>query len=70
MRVRSSKMRVFSYDRYIFRMKFPTGFTYRNLHGVARFPGDNTARLLYETVRVYNKNRMLIITNNIEKSIR
>ena len=32
-RVWSSKMRVFSFDRYIFRMQFPTGFTYRNLHG-------------------------------------
>jgi len=43
MRVRSSKMRVFSVDRNIFRMKFPSGFTYRNLHGFARFPGDSTA---------------------------
>ena len=43
MRVRSSKIRVFSVDRYIFRMKFPTGFRYRNLHGIARFPGDSTA---------------------------
>jgi len=42
MRVRSSKMRVFSFDRYI-RMKFPTGFTYRNLHGFARFPCDSRA---------------------------
>jgi len=41
--VQSSKMRVFSFDRYIFRMKFPTGFTYRNLHSFARFPGDSTA---------------------------
>ena len=24
-------------------MKFPTGFTYRNLHGFARFPGDSMA---------------------------
>jgi len=32
---------------YIFRMKFPTGFTYRNLHGFARFPGDSTA-LVYQ----------------------
>jgi len=24
-------------------MKFPTDFTYRNLHGFARFPGDSTA---------------------------
>ena len=45
-RVRSSKMRLFSIDRYIFRMKFPTGFTYRNLHGFARFPGDSTALVI------------------------
>jgi len=43
MRVRLSKMRVFSFDCYIFRMKFPTGFTPRNLHGFARFPSDSTA---------------------------
>jgi len=42
MRVRSSKMRVFYFDRYIFRVKFPTGFAYRNLHGFARFPCDST----------------------------
>jgi len=24
-------------------MKFLTDFTYRNLHGFARFPGDSTA---------------------------
>jgi len=35
--------RVFSFDRYIFRMKFPIGFTYRNLHGFALFPDDSTA---------------------------
>jgi len=35
-------MRVLSFDRYIFRLKFPTGFTYQNLHGFARFPGDST----------------------------
>ena len=45
----------FSADRYIFRTKFPTdptGFTYPNLHGFARFPGDSTALVLvssYET---------------------
>jgi len=44
MRVRSSKMRVFSVDRNIFRMKFLTGFRYRNLYGFARFPGR--ARIL------------------------
>ena len=41
-RVRSWKMWVFFFDRYIFRMKFPTGFSYRNLHGFARFRGDST----------------------------
>ena len=48
MRARSSKMRVFSFDRYIrfFPMKFSTGFKYRNLHGFARFPGDSTALVL------------------------
>jgi len=43
MRVRSTKMRVFSFDRCIFRMTFPTGFTYRNLHCFARFPSDSRA---------------------------
>jgi len=49
MRVRSSKMRVFFFDRYpiaIFRIKFPTDFTYRNLHGFARFLGDCTALVI------------------------
>jgi len=49
MRVWSSKMRVFSFDRYIFRMKFPTGFTYRDLLGFARFPGDSTALVVNES---------------------
>jgi len=26
----------------IFHMNFTTGFTYRNLHGFVRFPGDST----------------------------
>ena len=47
MSVRSSKTRVFSFDRYmhrpIFRMTFPIGITYRNLHDFARFPNDSTA---------------------------
>jgi len=43
MRVRSSKMRVFCFDRCIFRTKFPTGFAYRNLHCFAQFPGDSGA---------------------------
>ena len=41
--MRSSKMQVFSFGRYIFRVKFPTGFTYRNLHGFTRFPCNSTA---------------------------
>jgi len=45
MRVQSSKMRVFSVDRNIFCVKFPTGLTYRNLYGFARFLGA-TARLV------------------------
>jgi len=48
MRVRSSKMRPFSVDRCIFRMKFPTDFTYRKLNGLARFPGDSTDLVLDE----------------------
>jgi len=43
MRVQSSKMQVFSVDRNIFHVKFSTGFTYRTLHGFARFPGDSMA---------------------------
>jgi len=31
-------------------MKSPTGFTYRNLHGFARFPGDSTALVLVQIV--------------------
>jgi len=50
MRVRSSKMRVFSVDRYIFRMKFPSGFTYRNLHGFVRFPCDSKALVMFVSV--------------------
>jgi len=33
-------------------MKFLTDFTYRNLHGFARFPGDSTALVLVERVWV------------------
>ena len=29
-------------------MKFPTDFTYRNLHGFARFPRDNTALVIID----------------------
>jgi len=52
MRVRSSKMRIFSFDCYIFRTKFSTGFTYRNLLGFARFPGDSTALVYYNGERL------------------
>ena len=41
MKVRSSKMRVFSSELYILRMKFHAGFTYINLHDFARFFGDS-----------------------------
>ena len=37
------------FDGYVFRMKFPTGFTYRNLLGFARFPGDSTALVVIST---------------------
>jgi len=50
MRMRSSKMRVFSVDRYTFLMKFPSGFTYRNLYGFARFPCDSTALVVFVSV--------------------
>ena len=46
MSVRSSGMRVLSLD-CIFRMKFPIGFTYRNLHAFARFPCDSTVLVLF-----------------------
>ena len=36
MKVQSLEMRLLSFDRYIFRMKFSTGFTCQNLHGFAR----------------------------------
>ena len=40
-------MGVFSFDRYyIVRVKFHTGFRYRNLHGFARFSCDSTT-LIY-----------------------
>ena len=52
MRVRSSKMGLFSVDRCVFRMKFPTGFTYRNLLGFTRFPGDSTALVVVVDVAV------------------
>ena len=51
MRVRSSKMRVFSFDRNLPYMKFPTGFICRNLHGLARFPDDSTALVFIELAK-------------------
>jgi len=62
MRVRSSKMRLFSVDRYIFLMTFPvTGFTYRNLHGFARFPRDSTALVFFKCQDFTNVLRMVKI---------
>jgi len=66
MRVRSSKMRVFSFDRYIFRTKFPTGFTNRNVHGFAQFPCDSTALVqdtsTIECVKAYSALSHLSVT--------
>jgi len=46
MRVQSSRMRVFSVDGYIFRMKFPTGFIHILIYTAScGFPA--TARLLF-----------------------
>jgi len=33
-------------NHYIFLMKLPTGFTYRNLHGFTWFSGDSMALVL------------------------
>jgi len=56
MRVWSSKMRVFAFDRYIFRIKLSTGFTHRNLHGFARLPCDSTARVDWQKTPMCGKN--------------
>jgi len=61
MRVRLSKVWLFSVDRYIFRMKFPTGFTYRNLNGFARFPGDSTALVVISIVAVHSSTALYAI---------
>ena len=53
MGVRLSTMRLFSFDHYIFRMKFRTGFTYWNLRGFTRFPGGSTAVVLLSNVILY-----------------
>jgi len=45
MKVRSSKMRVLSFDRYIFRVKFPTGLHIEINTASRGFPA--TARLLF-----------------------
>jgi len=52
MRVRSSKMRVFSCDCYIFHMKFPTDFTCRKLHGFTWSPCDSMALVIFEYLTV------------------
>jgi len=51
----------FSVDRYIFRMKFPTGFTYRNLLGFALFPGDSTALVVISIVAVYSSTATMAV---------
>jgi len=48
MRMRSSKMRVFSFDRYRIPYDVPHKLYNRNLHGFAQFPGDSTALVLYD----------------------
>jgi len=63
MRVQSSQMRVFSFDHYILRMKFPTGFTHRNLHGFARFPGD--IRLLLIKIGYSSSNNSVSYTASV-----
>ena len=52
-RMRPSKMRVFSFDRYIFRMKFPTGFrTYIEIY-FASHGFLATVRLLSTMFRLF-----------------
>ena len=50
MRVQSSKIRVFSFAISSV-WSSPTGFTYQNLHGFARFPGNSMA-LVDESVQL------------------
>jgi len=65
MKVRSSKMRVFCIDRNMFRMKFPAGFTYRNLHGFARFPGDSMALVLIPRMLLSRHSTSTMVIGNI-----
>jgi len=41
-------------------MKFLTDFTYRNLHGFARFPGDSTAPVLNDNAQHYTHPRFTL----------
>jgi len=49
----SSKMQIFSFDRYIFHMKRPTGLTYQNLHGLRGFLSDSTALVILRVQFLY-----------------
>jgi len=55
-----------SFERYIFGMKLPIGFTYRNLHGFARFPGDSTAAVF---LNVGIKVRSTSTTANVASAV-
>jgi len=44
-------------------MKFPTGFTYRNLHGFARLPGDSTA-LVFKVFSICLCNSVTKVSND------
>jgi len=47
-------------------MKFPFRFTYRNLHGFARFPGDSTALVFEYTYG--GLNRQPVYVDNSERA--
>jgi len=64
MQVRSSIMRIFSFDRYNFHMKFPTGFTYRNVHGFARLPGDRTALVVIIIIIIINETQFHVVCSD------
>ena len=50
------EMRLFSVDRYNhLPYEVPTGFTYRNLLGFARFPDDSTALVIISIVAVHSQ---------------
>jgi len=42
-------------------MKFLTDFTYRNLHGFARFPGDSTALVLIAWLSNLSPKRITVV---------